>query len=55
MIKAEEQSLLKVPKTVTGTITSVQDPGQGHEKHQLAMILPYFRKYLQRISDIHYI
>ena len=30
----------KTPKTVTGTITSVQDPGQGHEAHQLAIILP---------------
>src|SRR5256712_1052091 len=27
-------------KTETGTITSVQDPGQGHESHQLAVILP---------------
>jgi len=24
----------------TGTLTSVQDPGQGHESHQLALILP---------------
>jgi hypothetical protein len=24
----------------TGTVTSVQDPGQGHENHSLAMILP---------------
>jgi len=24
----------------TGTVTSVQDPGQGHESHQLALILP---------------
>jgi len=24
----------------TGTLTSVQDPGQGHESHQLAIILP---------------
>ena len=30
----------KSPKTVTGVITSVQDPGQGHESHQLAIILP---------------
>ncbi|WP_428325677.1 hypothetical protein [Nitrosopumilus sp.] len=30
----------KVPKTVTGVLTSVQDPGQGHEGHQLAIILP---------------
>src|SRR2546428_68299 len=27
-------------KTKTGTITSVQDPGQGHESHQLTLILP---------------
>jgi hypothetical protein len=27
-------------KTMTGTITSVQDPGQGHDSHQLAIILP---------------
>src|SRR5207245_2806172 len=26
--------------TKTGTIASVQDPGQGHENHQLAVILP---------------
>ena len=26
--------------TVTGTITSSQDPGLGHESHQLALILP---------------
>ena len=26
--------------TSSGTITSVQDPGQGHEAHQLAVILP---------------
>ena len=40
MEKAEEVSSLKVPKTVNGVITSVQDPGQGHEGHQLAIILP---------------
>jgi hypothetical protein len=27
-------------KTKSGTITSVQDPGLGHESHQLAIILP---------------
>jgi len=27
-------------KTTTGTITSMQDPGVGHETHQLAIILP---------------
>src|SRR5947199_692695 len=26
--------------TKTGTLTSVQDPRQGHENHQLAIILP---------------
>jgi len=26
--------------TSSGTITSVQDPGQGHEAHQIAVILP---------------
>ncbi len=40
MEAAKVQSTLKVPKTVTGVITSVQDPGQGHESHQLAIILP---------------
>ena len=40
MEKAKETSALKVPKTVTGVMTSVQDPGQGHENHQLAIILP---------------
>ena len=27
-------------KTKSGTLTSVQDPGVGHESHQLAIILP---------------
>ena len=40
MKAAEKISSLKVPKTVTGVLTSVQDPGQGHESHQLAIILP---------------
>ncbi|BDQ30269.1 hypothetical protein NZNM25_10830 [Nitrosopumilus zosterae] len=40
MEKAQEIATLKVPKTVTGVITSVQDPGQGHENHQLAILLP---------------
>ena len=31
---------LKIQKTATGVITSIQDPGQGHEDHQLALILP---------------
>lgn len=40
MEKAKQESELKVPKTVNGVITSVQDPGQGHENHQIAIILP---------------
>lgn len=40
MEAAKEIATLKVPKTVTGIITSVQDPGQGHENHQLAIVLP---------------
>jgi len=40
MKQAKEMASLKVPKTVTGVITSVQDPGQGHEGHQLAIVLP---------------
>jgi len=40
MMKAKEMASIKIPKTVTGLITSVQDPGQGHENHQLAIILP---------------
>ena len=40
MAAAEMQDSLKIPKTITGVITSVQDPGQGHEGHQLAIILP---------------
>ena len=40
MESAKTAASLKSPKTVTGTITSVQDPGQGHESHQMAMILP---------------
>ncbi|MHA7648054.1 hypothetical protein [Nitrosopumilus sp. S4] len=40
MEKAKQEAQLKVPKTVNGVITSVQDPGQGHENHQLAIILP---------------
>ena len=52
---AEMQTSLKVPKTITGVITSVQDPGQGHEGHQLAMILPpsenTYRGYLTYIAS----
>ncbi len=40
MEKAKAVATLKVPNTVTGVLTSVQDPGQGHEAHQLAIILP---------------
>lgn len=29
----------RAAETVTGVVTSVQDPGQGHEGHQLSMIL----------------
>jgi len=35
-----QMSADNVWKTKTGTITSVQDPGVGHESHQLAIILP---------------
>ena len=30
----------RTPKTVTGVITSVKDPGIGHDGHQFASILP---------------
>jgi len=40
MQAAKAVETLKVPKTVTGVLTSVQDPGQGHENHQLAIVLP---------------
>ena len=40
MEAAKITGTLKVPKTVSGIITSVQDPGQGHESHQLAIVLP---------------
>ncbi|AFS83280.1 hypothetical protein [Candidatus Nitrosopumilus sediminis] len=40
MKAAKSVATLKVPKTVTGVLTSVQDPGQGHENHQLAIVLP---------------
>ncbi|MGQ0638206.1 MAG: hypothetical protein ACT4N1_02425 [Nitrososphaerota archaeon] len=43
----KEEKMMKEPmrmahemKTKSGTLTSVQDPGQGHESHQLAIILP---------------
>ena len=31
---------VRTPKIVTGSMVSSQDPGKGHEKHQLAVILP---------------
>ena len=40
---AEEPKMEKVHaewKSATGTLTSMQDPGIGHETHQLAIILP---------------
>ncbi len=40
MEAAKQVATLKVPKTMSGVLTSVQDPGQGHENHQLAIILP---------------
>jgi len=40
MEAAKAISSLKVPKTVTGMVTSVEDPGQGHENHQIAIVLP---------------
>ncbi|HSB50258.1 MAG TPA: hypothetical protein VLC72_02865 [Nitrosopumilaceae archaeon] len=36
----KQMSVYQGWKTKTGTITSVQDPGVGHESHQLAIILP---------------
>ena len=45
--KMAKQPMMKEPMTAmhemqskTGTLTSVQDPGVGHESHQLAIILP---------------
>ncbi|AFS83106.1 hypothetical protein [Candidatus Nitrosopumilus sediminis] len=39
--KARYDELSLPPRTIkTGTVTSTQDPGQGHENHQLAIILP---------------
>ncbi|NNM02874.1 MAG: hypothetical protein HKP26_04820 [Nitrosopumilus sp.] len=39
--KARYDELSLPPRTIkTGTVTSVQDPGLGHESHQLAIILP---------------
>ena len=38
----QEQKMMQdhVYKTITGTMQSMQDPGVGHEQHQLAIILP---------------
>ena len=36
----EQITAMHAMQTKTGTLTSVQDPGQGHENHQLAIILP---------------
>ncbi|MGI0082385.1 MAG: hypothetical protein ACREAG_03660 [Nitrosopumilaceae archaeon] len=39
----EKEKMMKhalVMKSKSGTLTSVQDPGQGHDTHQLAIILP---------------
>ncbi|QLH07723.1 hypothetical protein [Nitrosopumilus ureiphilus] len=39
--KSRYDELSLPPRTIkTGTITSTQDPGLGHENHQLAIILP---------------
>ncbi|MBT8252087.1 MAG: hypothetical protein KJO99_04565, partial [Nitrosopumilus sp.] len=40
MEATKQVATLKVPKTMSGVLTSEQDPGQGHENHQLAIILP---------------
>jgi len=36
----EQMTAMHAMQTKTGTLTSVQDPGVGHESHQLAIILP---------------
>ena len=40
MEQAKKAATLKSPKTMTGIMDSTQDPGLGHEAHQLAIILP---------------
>ena len=40
MDAAKAVATLKMPKTITGVLTSIQDPGLGHENHQLAIVLP---------------
>ena len=37
--KQQADATTKTPKTITGTMISSQDPGIGHESHQLAIIL----------------
>ncbi|CDI05208.1 exported hypothetical protein [Candidatus Nitrosotenuis uzonensis] len=37
---AKPADKVHISKIVTGTATSIQDPGLGHESHQLAVILP---------------
>ena len=39
MMMKEQMKAVHELQTKTGTLTSVQDPGQGHESHQLAIIL----------------
>jgi galactose mutarotase-like enzyme len=38
--KAQQMAALPPWQTATGTLVSTQDPGIGHETHQLAIILP---------------
>ena len=38
--KTDAAQTTKVARTVTGSMVSATDPGMGHEKHQLAVILP---------------
>ena len=41
MQKAPEKMMMtNEMESKSGTLTSIQDPGQGHENHQLAIILP---------------
>ncbi len=42
VVTPNQTQLASMPEWVTkiGTVTSIQDPGQGHESHQLALILP---------------
>jgi hypothetical protein len=38
--KMAASQTIRTPKTVSGSMLSSTDPGLGHEKHQLALILP---------------